>query len=130
MYMRILDILTAFPPAHQFCTAVISVLATPSCEVLDEIDPFWEVLFELAESHETAVDHPEGTSFGVGFDAILRSWGLCGYGDDVLVCLHVWILFDGFRRVDAFQEGLREAVSEAKARWDFISITGYQRWGC
>lgn len=68
------SILTAFPPAHQFCAAVISISATCISEFIDKVDPFLDVLFELAESEETTVDHPGWTVLRVGFDTVLRSW--------------------------------------------------------
>ena len=87
--------LTTLPSAHQFCAAFVGTHTACRCIFIDEVDPCLDVLLELAEGEETAVDHPFGTSFGVCLYTVLRPWRIFGYGDDVLIGLHVLILFKG-----------------------------------
>ena len=68
--------LTALPPAHQFCSAVIGILATGICELVDEADPSRKVLFKLAKGEETTIYHPSRAPLRVGFDTVLRAWWL------------------------------------------------------
>ena len=100
--------------------------ATCILEFADEVIPSWDVLFELAESEETAVDHPGWTPRWIGLDTVLQFRRLGGYDNDVQVRLHIWIRCEGFIRVDALQKGLRESVSIAEAASDLINIKGYQ----
>ena len=76
--------------------------ATYFFESVDEFYPSWDVLFELAESEETAIDHPLWAPLWKGLDTVLHSRRLRGYDYDVQVCLHIWIRFEGFIRIDAF----------------------------
>ena len=64
-------ILTAWPAAHEFCAQVSGAFATCILEFVDEIYPSWDVLFELAESEETAVDHPGWAPRWIGLDTVL-----------------------------------------------------------
>ena len=100
--------------------------ATCILEFADEVIPSWDVLFELAESEETAVDHPEWTPRWIGLDTVLQLRRLGGYDNDIQVRLHIWIRCEGFIRIDALQKGLRESVSIAEAASDLINTEGYQ----
>lgn len=65
-------ILTAWPPPHEFCAQVSGAFATCIFEFVEEVDPSLDVLFELSESEETAVDHPEWAPRWIGLDTVLQ----------------------------------------------------------
>ena len=105
---------------------MFSTSTTYRREFLDQIYPSLDILLELAKGEKTAANHPFGTPPWVCFYPVLRPWRVFGYGDNVLISLHILVFFKGDIRVDAFQERLRDTVSEAEAEQDLISKAGRQ----
>ena len=105
---------------------MISVCASSRCEFVGEVNKSWNVLLELAKDEKTAFSHPCRTLFGIYFHPGLRWRRASRYGDYILWGLHEGILIEGFGRVGAVQQGLRDSVFETKAKRDLVSITRCQ----
>lgn len=90
--------------------------------LLSKVYELLNILLELPEDEKAAINHPLGTLSRIIRPTVLRRRWVFRHRDDLLLRLHRSILFDRCVRVDALQQGFRDAVSETEAGQTALSL--------